>query len=578
MLFQDLSTPAHKQKLGYAKIEGCCRRAVEQGVDYVWVDTCCIDKRSSAELSEAINSMYNWYKQAVVCYAYLVDVPPGDILPSLDGSAFRRSRWFTRGWTLQELIAPRYLEFFDSEWGCIDHVQKNRGLRSALISLPISPHNPFDVELLKDITGISLAVLINDVDLSRIPVAEIFSWASRRVTTRPEDMAYCLLGLLDINMPLLYGEGAKAFSRLQTEYIRQKDDLSILAWCGLSTLVRRNDWREEESVITTPLADSPIRFQNYRITLLQPLHTRRKRHYFPHRQKDNPEHSENFHETYPDDHLFFNQSRSPWMISNHGIDMELPLIHLDRQNNIYFAILKRSHSFGLFYGVLLVHDERDRVFYRFNGCPPLSLDISHSLSCLLLHRRQIKNEVIRLGNINETPNDFKRRRQDKTLKLRGEPRGMITTAGGFTLQSFYPPVSSLSYGENQVTYILREQSAVVLCFSREDGKCFAIHVTNLNQQVWVRRKWGWARMREEAPQVWIAATDTNKSAFDIYAGLYVTNRPKIKNLPRLQWGETVSFAVQRNGEKVTERFELGGYHTWHNMELRVERAENRIQI
>src|SRR5438045_93423 len=113
--FQDIQGRNAKQMVEFAKVEACCSLAKLDGFDYVWIDTCCIDKTSSSELSEAINSMYQWYKGAQVCYAYLADVPSGEDLHSTD-SSFAKSRWFTRGWTLQELIAPSSLVFYGKGW------------------------------------------------------------------------------------------------------------------------------------------------------------------------------------------------------------------------------------------------------------------------------------------------------------------------------------------------------------------------------------------------------------------------------------------------------------------------------
>ena len=110
--YQDMSTGYASAKLGFFKIKGCCRRALSEGLDHVWIDTCCINKESAAELSEAINSMYRWYQRAAICYAYLADIE-GEVITLHD---LRRSRWFTRGWTLQELIAPREISFFSSTW------------------------------------------------------------------------------------------------------------------------------------------------------------------------------------------------------------------------------------------------------------------------------------------------------------------------------------------------------------------------------------------------------------------------------------------------------------------------------
>jgi len=171
-----------------------------------WIDTCCIDKTSSAELSEAINSMYRWYQRSQVCYAYLVDVPDATADHSRPDSLFQQSKWFTRGWTLQELLAPTFVEFYDQNWIEI-------GTKSSMRTL------------VQKITNISILVNIDEAC-----VAEKLSWASTRVTTRIEDLAYCLMGLFDINMPLLYGEGHNAFLRLQLEIWNRTNDESIFAW------------------------------------------------------------------------------------------------------------------------------------------------------------------------------------------------------------------------------------------------------------------------------------------------------------------------------------------------------------
>jgi hypothetical protein len=205
---QDLGAPGVERKAGYAKIKGCCRQAQQDGLAYAWVDTCCIDKTSSAELSEAINSMFRWYANAKVCYTYLVDVPSS--LDPNDLVSFRSSRWFTRGWTLQELIAPENVVFYTREW-------KKLGTKREL-TVTISA-----------VTGIHEDILLGR-NLTEVSIANRMSWASQRVITRPEDIAYCLLGIFGINMPLLYGEDQKAFIRLQEEIIKVSDDHSIFAW------------------------------------------------------------------------------------------------------------------------------------------------------------------------------------------------------------------------------------------------------------------------------------------------------------------------------------------------------------
>jgi hypothetical protein len=117
--YQDWQDPSSaSQKRGYNKIIRACQEARGDALDYLWIDTCCIDKTSSAELSEAINSMFAWYRDAKTCFAYLADVP--SILHSSEHSQFKdqflASRWFTRGWTLQELLAPKQVEFYSHSW------------------------------------------------------------------------------------------------------------------------------------------------------------------------------------------------------------------------------------------------------------------------------------------------------------------------------------------------------------------------------------------------------------------------------------------------------------------------------
>ncbi|KAI9148972.1 Vegetative incompatibility protein HET-E-1 [Paramyrothecium foliicola] len=220
--FQDLqgfrsriNDPAQNFDTGHSKIVNTCRQAVQNGLSYVWIDTCCIDKSSSAELTEAINSMFQWYQRATVCYAYLSDVRDIDD-PRKPDSEFRRSRWFTRGWTLQELLAPRQLLFYSRDWQLISPVTDL-------------------YETIEQVTGIERFYLQRSTSpwnfvFRQASVATRMSWASTRQTTRPEDRAYSLLGLFDVNMPLLYGEGHKAFIRLQEEIMKQTDDETILAW------------------------------------------------------------------------------------------------------------------------------------------------------------------------------------------------------------------------------------------------------------------------------------------------------------------------------------------------------------
>ncbi|KAK2755103.1 hypothetical protein FQN54_006632 [Arachnomyces sp. PD_36] len=202
---QDHSLPHVKSMNGYSKLSKACEVARGLGFEYLWMDTCCIDKTSSAELSEAINSMYTWYTESVICLAYLDDIRPG-----FDLEDFSKSQWFYRGWTLQELIAPAEVLFFSKNWSLL-------GTRVSLSARIMA------------VTGIDEEFLISR-NIDNVSAATKMAWASKRVTTRVEDEAYCLLGLFDVNMPTIYGEGNKAFIRLQEEILRKSNDHSIFAW------------------------------------------------------------------------------------------------------------------------------------------------------------------------------------------------------------------------------------------------------------------------------------------------------------------------------------------------------------
>ncbi|KAG1862996.1 heterokaryon incompatibility protein-domain-containing protein, partial [Suillus tomentosus] len=218
VLFADIHQEHAKGMKGYAKIEGCCEQARRDGYQYVWIDTCCIDKNSSAALAEGINSMFAWYENAQVCYVYLDDVTDnGD---SETESAFAKSEWFTRGWTLQELIAPTSLFFFDSRWREIGSKNSLAGLLSSITRV--------HANVLTRVNAGSDKLVATRESFS---VATKMSWAAGRKTTRPEDRAYSLMGLFKVHMPVIYGEGEqKAFFRLQLEIIRTSHDQSIFAW------------------------------------------------------------------------------------------------------------------------------------------------------------------------------------------------------------------------------------------------------------------------------------------------------------------------------------------------------------
>jgi hypothetical protein len=218
-----------RAKPGYEKLRFCAQRATEDQIGYFWVpmirplsfftsftncsyqiDTCCIDKSSSAELTEAINSMYKWYKNSTVCFVYLSDVPrrtwniEGDGLPV---ASLLGSRWFTRGWTFQELLAPRKLIFFAANGETLGRLEDFADSIAVHCKIPLELFDAYPREF------------------RRYSVEERLKWTAHRQTKREEDAAYCLLGCFDVQMPLIYGEGrTKAFVRLRAEHDRSRNE------------------------------------------------------------------------------------------------------------------------------------------------------------------------------------------------------------------------------------------------------------------------------------------------------------------------------------------------------------------
>ncbi|KAF2830394.1 HET-domain-containing protein [Ophiobolus disseminans] len=200
--FQDLTNRTGTTKAGYRKIDFCAKQAARDKLQFFWIDTCCIDKSSSAELAEAINSMFRWYRDSAKCYVYLDDVSADSM--AKNELAFQKSRWFTRGWTLQELLAPKSVEFFSREGDRL-------GSKSSRM------------QEIADITGIPTEALQESV-LSSFSVDQRMIWANGRETTREEDMVYSLLGIFNIYLPLLYGEGREnALRRLQKKIMKAQE-------------------------------------------------------------------------------------------------------------------------------------------------------------------------------------------------------------------------------------------------------------------------------------------------------------------------------------------------------------------
>ncbi|KAF2674895.1 hypothetical protein BT63DRAFT_430993 [Microthyrium microscopicum] len=204
ILYRDLanSQESWADKRGAGKLKGFCKTAAENGYEWVWDDTTNID----------------WYRKSHACYVSLADV-------SLDSELwfdqFKRSRWFKRGWTLQELLAPEELEFYDKDWRAL-------GTKSDLS------------EAISLVSGIPIVVLTHQRSMFSYTVEDRMVWAADRTTTRIEDIAYCLLGMFQMNMPLLYGEGKRAFRRLQEQLFTTTGDFTILGWGSSEASSRRN--------------------------------------------------------------------------------------------------------------------------------------------------------------------------------------------------------------------------------------------------------------------------------------------------------------------------------------------------
>lgn len=203
--FDDIRDENFGHRKGYYKLEGACRKAFQYGCEWMWLDTCCINKTNAVELAEAINSMYNWYKEAEICLVYLFDLSDNQT-----DRHFEDCEWWSRGWTLQELIAPANVVFFDRHWQQVG--------RKADLCRPIARSTGIDIDVLRG------------ADPRTCSIAQRMSWAAKRKTTEIEDQAYCLLGLFNVSIPMQYGDRERAFLRLQEEIIRRSDDPTIFAW------------------------------------------------------------------------------------------------------------------------------------------------------------------------------------------------------------------------------------------------------------------------------------------------------------------------------------------------------------
>ncbi|KAI0095810.1 heterokaryon incompatibility protein-domain-containing protein [Nemania sp. FL0031] len=235
---RDIQDNKFKQKAAYRKLLFCSTRAASDGLQHFWIDTCCIDQANTVELTRAINSMFRWYKNAEKCYVYLSDVPRTNT-PIVTSSfvsrprtwepAFRASRWFTRGWTLQELLAPQIVEFISSD-----------GVKLGdKVSLEDEIHQ---------ITGIDHNALRGS-DLSEFSFEKRMSWVEGRQTKEEEDIVYSLLGIFGVFLPLIYGEGRDhAHIRLR----EQIEKLPTTGSQGASSIVSAKSWTTTTSGASTP--------------------------------------------------------------------------------------------------------------------------------------------------------------------------------------------------------------------------------------------------------------------------------------------------------------------------------------
>ncbi|KAH8203524.1 hypothetical protein TruAng_002272 [Truncatella angustata] len=225
-----------------AKIRGACDRAREQGLKWMWIDSCCINKASTVEESEAINSMFRWYRDAKLCITYLSDVrysangPRDDVFLNTEGRG--PSVWFSRGWTLQELLAPRAMQFFDMDW-------RYMGTKFEL------------ADLLARITRIDVSYLTGEKHFGTACIASKMSWLASRETARVEDLAYSMLGIFNVVLTPQYGEGMGAFMRLQQLLLSTQTDESLFAWKlpkdqPLQTFAVPGGWEADEWGLLAP--------------------------------------------------------------------------------------------------------------------------------------------------------------------------------------------------------------------------------------------------------------------------------------------------------------------------------------
>lgn len=240
--FKDVTKLRNPQAPGWNKLRKSCEIAKHCGYDWIWIDTCCIDKSSSTELGESINSMFQWYGDAQICLTYLYDVRKDRDVSrrfKIAGSS-KDSVWFSRGWTLQELLAPREIRFYDMDWSYLT-------TRSGSLNE------------IQAITGIDTEYLCGGNAFRRACIATKMSWMANRTTERKEDLAYAMLGIFNLNLAPIYGEGDWSFMRLQQTLLTNSTDESIFAWRmpndnvrGMSEFWALDGWNRDEWGLLAP--------------------------------------------------------------------------------------------------------------------------------------------------------------------------------------------------------------------------------------------------------------------------------------------------------------------------------------
>lgn len=198
---RDLVDNVAYRKAGFTKLQRAADVALRRGLEYFWIDTCCVDGRIIHEVRQAIKTVALWLTKADICFVYLSDVKAVEQRSSLNSNheSLRKSKWFTRSWTLVELLVPQRVEFFSDNWTAL-------GDKSTL------------EKVITEVTLIPARALQGTIPLKNFPVELIRSWTDHRESHRPEDEAYCLLSLLEIDMTIHYDEGKDlAWGRLNNE-------------------------------------------------------------------------------------------------------------------------------------------------------------------------------------------------------------------------------------------------------------------------------------------------------------------------------------------------------------------------